>query len=276
MAEKVVSPTKKPATKKRATTKKVARKQMQITAVSAPPQNPIERLMEIVATKPSIDVDKLERVIAIYEKERADQRRAEFHRHFAILQSKLQPVMRSKNVDDKYTYAPLEDIVKVCGPIVNESGFSYRWAEEDLPPQVVELDDGKRQLKKMRRYWFILTGYGHEERNYVDLPEQIGQDTGRFSLNAAQKRGSLIAGLGIVFEGEDDDAVRAFTAEDALQYAGQLEQLRSSTTLVELRDNFRHIYEELAQAKDDRGKELIMLVKDQLKKELTEVERAGN
>ncbi len=88
------------------------------------PPTVIERMMEKVIGNPDVDVDKLERVIAIYEKERDDKRRVEFHAHFAEMQAEIEPVARTKNVDDKFDYAPIEGIVEAVGKIGNGHGFS--------------------------------------------------------------------------------------------------------------------------------------------------------
>jgi ATP-dependent DNA ligase len=181
-------------------------------------------------------------------------------------------------VDNKYSYAPLEEIVKTIGSVVNAAGFSYRWSEEDLPIQVVEIEGKQRQLKKSKRYWFILSGFGHEERNYVDLPEGVDNPI----ANDAQKRGSsmsygrrysMIAGLGIVFEGEDDDGALSFSGDEVGEMAIQIAELKKASSLEEL----KQIYIPMAKAaKDEREKALLANIKNQVKAELQEIADAGN
>lgn len=242
------------------------------------PPTVIERMMEKVIGNPDVDVDKLERVIAIYEKERDDKRRVEFHAHFAELQADLEPVARTKNVDDKFDYAPIEGIVETVGKIVNGHGFSYRFPEEDLPPETVETDDGKKQLKKMRRYWFIISGYGHEEKNSVDLPEYIGNSTGKFSVNEAQQRGqsmsygrrySMIAGLGITFKNLDDETI--FSADEVLDYAKHIAAMRAAPSGKEMITAFREGFAELSN--DQPGQMKLTKIKEQLKREWIAVQK---
>ena len=252
----------------------------QVPATIPGPEQPtvIERMMMKLIGNPDVNVDKLERVIAIYEKERDDKRRVEFHAHFAKLQAEIEPVARTKNVDDKFDYAPIEGIVEAVGKIVNGHGFSYRFSEEDLPPATVETDDGKKQLKKMRRYWFILSGHGHEERNSVDLPEYIGTSTGKFSVNEAQQRGqsmsygrrySMIDGLGITFKNLDDETI--FSADEVLDYAKYIAAMREAQTGEDMIKAYRVAYKELAN--DQSGQMKITMVKEQLKREFMAVKK---
>lgn len=236
--------------------------------IDAGPEDQTEALIRLAVDK-DLDVGKLERLIELRDREEAKRSKVEFDRNFAIMQSEIPPVPRSKNVDDKYDYAPLETIVEMIGPIVNRHGFSYRWSEEDLPVQYAEDAKGeRRQLLKMRRYWFIVRGFGHEERNYVDLPEQVDNPI----ANSAQKRGSsmtygrrysLVAGLGIVFEGQDDDAQAAWTTDEVLRYGAAIERLNKCDSMKALRETFRVEYDALAG--DDEGQRRIMIAKDRLK-----------
>ncbi len=130
----------------------------------------------------------------------------------------------------------------------------------------------------MRRYWFILSGYGHEERNPVDLPEYIGSSTGNFSVNEAQQRGqsmsygrrySMIAGLGITFKNLDDETI--FSADEVLDYAKYIAAMREAQTGEDMIKAYRVAHKELAN--DQSGQMKITIVKEQLKREFMAVKK---
>lgn len=158
-----------------------------------------------LAIDKNLDVDKLSQLIDLRVAE--DQRRAkqEFDEHFAAMQAEYVPAEKTKSVMNRagtqklYAYAPLESILKVYQPIINRNGFSYRWSEETI-------SDGKE-----KRVWCIVSGWGHEVRNYVDIPIMPGSDF----TNSVQQRGvsatygkrySFCDAFGIILAGEDDDA----------------------------------------------------------------------
>ena len=123
------------------------------------------------------NIEVLERFIALREKEEARQARLAFDLHFSEMQKEFPAVQRTKSAkkDEKtlYKFCPLEDILTVYAPIISNHGFSFRWTEESM------------QDNSAKRIYCIVSGWGHEERGYVDIPIQASTSF----TNAIQQRG---------------------------------------------------------------------------------------
>lgn len=182
---------------------------------------PVDNLIAAAVEK-DLDVDKLERLIDMRNKELERQAKLDYDEHFAAMQLDYVPVGKSKAALDRdgrkvlYKYCPLEDILRVYQPIISKHGFSYRWSEETLTPTE-------------KRMWCIVAGYGHEERSYVDIPIQAASAF----TNAVQQRGSattygkrysFIDAFGVIIDGEDDDATGVQEKQSAKNNARQYAQ----------------------------------------------------
>ena len=155
-----------------------------------------------MAIQKGLDTETLSKLIALRNEENARQAKAEFATRFARMQAEFAPVVRSKEAIDQsgrrlYAFCPLEDILQMAAPILAKHGFSYRWSEEELP-------------NREKRIWCIISGHGHEERGYVDIPFI---EPNR-ATNASQQRGvattygkrySFLNATGIIVSGEDTD-----------------------------------------------------------------------
>lgn len=170
----------------------------------------INEMLASVANQPNA-VDRvavLERLMALKEHEEDRNARLDFESAFAKMRAELPTIKKSKEVkrsggQHMYNYAPLEEIQKQCDPILQRHGFSYSWREEAIA-------DGKR-------VWFDLFGFGHTKSNCFDAP-LLGakqSNSGGEIVNAVQaarmtssyaKRNSMVDGLGLIIEDEDNDA----------------------------------------------------------------------
>ncbi len=94
-----------------------------------PPQSDAVMMFERLAKDPAVDVEKLERLIAMQE--RILDRNAEmaFNAAFAQMQPKI-PTIGERSRTDKTAYAPLEDILDVVRPILAEFGFTLSFRSE--------------------------------------------------------------------------------------------------------------------------------------------------
>ncbi len=209
-----------------------------------------DALLEKVLEAGNIEV--LERFIALREKEEARQARLAFDLHFAEMQKKFPPVQRTKAAkkDDKtlYKFCPLEDILAVYAPIISEHGFSFRWTEEALPDATA------------KRIYCIVSGWGHEERGYVDIPIQASTSF----TNSIQQRGvstsygkrySFINAFGVIIEDEDDDAL---SFEDGVEYGDLIKRIRACNTAPDLVEEWKKVWAELGN--DSAGKEKLSTV----------------
>lgn len=82
------------------------------------------------ATDPTVDVAKLERLLAIQERLLADQRRTEYFAALARLQSRMPQVNKDGRITDRdgavrNRYARIEDIDVAIRPLCAEEGFSF-------------------------------------------------------------------------------------------------------------------------------------------------------
>jgi hypothetical protein len=157
------------------------------------------QMIERVAANKDVDVDKLERLIAMQERVLAHNAEAEFNAAFADMQAKI-PVIIERGETDKTTYATLEDIVEKIRPILTEFGFSISHRTEWPDARTVKVIG-------------ILTHRaGHSRQSeFLSVADQTG------SKNAIQALGSAVSYgrrytikdlLNIATRAEDDDGER--------------------------------------------------------------------
>ncbi|MFG0381068.1 ERF family protein [Pseudomonas sp. zbq_18] len=174
------------------------------------------------ATDPNCDIDKMERLGALYERLKAGQAQQAYTDALANLQQEL-PVIRergaitNKNGDVQSTYALWEDVNEAIKPVLARHGFSLSFR---IP----------RNEKGIEVEAVLSHRYGHSERTSILLPADT---TG--SKNAVQavassvaygKRYTAFALVNITTTGEDDDgqsacqqpAVRTITPVQAARF----------------------------------------------------------
>jgi hypothetical protein len=93
-------------------------------------------MIERMVMDPQVDVEKLERLVALKERTDAARRRDEFYRALAACQAEM-PQMYQNGVIDygrgtKISYAKLEDIDAQIKPIYTRYGFSVRWTSRPV------------------------------------------------------------------------------------------------------------------------------------------------
>lgn len=173
-------------------------------------------------------LDALDKLIAMKNAEEDRANKREFTLHFSEMQREFPPVFRDGSVkgkdgSHKYNYISLDAILKVYSPIIAKHGFGFRWTEE-------EVKEGKE-----KRVWCIVSGFGHEERTYVDIPVMGATDF----TNAIQQRGSSTSYgkrysfmnlFGVIVADEDDDGA---TFEDGLKIANEFQLITESKTQAE-------------------------------------------
>lgn len=116
----------------------VTREQAQPPAPVAPQGSELVLMFERLAKDPNVDVDKLERLIAMNERIMRHQAKAAFDAEFAQMQPEIPVIDEHGRIEVKgtvrSTYAPLEDIHEVIKPIISRFGFAVRhrteWPED--------------------------------------------------------------------------------------------------------------------------------------------------
>lgn len=216
-------------------------------------QNENTNILLKMAIDKNLDVDKLEKLIALKEREEAKAAKKEFDFHFFEMQKEFEPIDRTK---DNYSskYAPLEMMTQKYGNIISKHGFSYRWREEST-------EIGKKVT-------IIISGWGHtDEKTSFEVPQieansmqNIIQVAGVMSTYG--KRYTFKSAFGISEKDEDTDG----NFEDGILYSIDIMKIRESSTMEELASNFREAWDKYT--KDTRGREIITIEKDKRKKEL--------
>ena len=216
----------------------------------------MESLLQMAISQ-DIDVEKLDKLIELKNREEERQCKKDFDYHFAEMQRKFKPVKKSKE-GYGYNYAPLEQLQKEYGDIIAQHGFAYRWREEPLN------EGGKRIV-------LIISGWGHtDEKTTFDIPaldatKQQNKAQVLGSMTTYGKRYTFMSGFGIIVEDEDDDTA-SLNFEDGVQYSNEIQQIRSCSTLDELKEVFGLLYKSL----DRQGKQIITIEKDKKKKGLSQ------
>lgn len=167
----------------------------------------ILQVIERAAANPAVDVDKMERLMAMHERMLAKRAEASFNADLALMQPELPTISHRGEILNKAggvasTYALWEDINDQIRPILAKNGFALTFkVGQDGPMRVVTA--------------FLRHRDGHKEETTLSLP----LDTTGFkndvqavgsSLSYA-KRYTAMALLNITTTGEDDDGQRAGT-----------------------------------------------------------------
>jgi ERF superfamily len=176
------------------------------------------------AKDPTVDVAKLERLLAIQERLLADQRRTSYMAALARLQARLPQIAKSGNIVDRdgnvrNKYAKIEDVDVAIRPLCADEGFSFSFDSKSVP-------GGTEYTCAMSHR------DGHTESKSLVLPLDAG--AGR---NAVQSAGSSLSyakryllgmHLHLVTRDEDDDANGTNRAPITAEQAADLREALAS------------------------------------------------
>jgi hypothetical protein len=153
-----------------------------------------------------IDVDQLDKLLALKERYDKEEARKAFFAARAKFQSLCPPITKDKTVEfgnTKYAHATLSHIAETIKASLSECGLTYRW----------EIDEEGGPRDPIILMTFILTHFdGHGESTTLSA---LMDDSG--SKNQIQQKGStvtylqrytMIAGLGLSTALEDDDGAQ--------------------------------------------------------------------
>jgi hypothetical protein len=175
-----------------------------------------------MAIEKGTGVEQLEKLMAMKYDHEAREAKKAFHDAFCNMQSEIPAIHKTKSVGNAYKYAPLDSIVEQIKPYLKKYGFSYRWTE------------GLTATENIKRVTCHLTGYGHEETAYIDLPIMSAskmtnsiQQSG--SSSTYGKRYSLCGLLGIMVD--DDDDGRSMKQAEPVQQMSRIEMIEKANDL---------------------------------------------
>lgn len=180
----------------------VAKQEEQATAVA----DYSAGLLEVIARAardPSVDIDKMERLIAMQERVQARDAELAFNRALNVAQSEMRPVAaNASNPQTRSRYATYDKLDRVLRPIYTEHGFSLSFDEGESP-----------KPDHVRVICYVSHREGHTRTYHRDMPADgkgaKGGDvmTKTHAAGAAGSYGAryLLKGIFNVAVGEDDD-----------------------------------------------------------------------
>jgi hypothetical protein len=154
-------------------------------------------MIERASQNPEIDMDRVERMYAMYERAAARNARAAYDAALAIMQPQLPIVEKRGKGHNKVAYALWEDIAEAIAKVTAEHGFSltFRVKKADNIVAVTAILAHKE---------------GHREETTLDLPvDTSGNKNAVQAIGSSTSYGKrYTAGLllNIITKGEDDDA----------------------------------------------------------------------
>lgn len=165
-------------------------------------------LLDVIARAardPSVDIDKMERLIAMQERVQARTAEVAFNAALADLQVSLPVIderggIKDRNGNVQSTYALWEDVNEAIRPCLSKHGFALRFRVD-------------RQADQISVTGILSHREGHKEETTLALPTDTSG-----SKNAVQAVGSSVAYgkrytafalLNITSTGEDDDGNKA-------------------------------------------------------------------
>ena len=161
------------------------------------------QMIERAARDPSVDIDKIERLMQMHERMLARQAQATYDAAFATMQTELPQMpergkIKNKSGGVQSTYALWEDINDIIKPVLSRNGFALSFKISN------------------RDKFSVVTGTlshksGHRESSVFELPLDISgsknEVQGLGSSTAYGKRYVAGALLNLTSRGEDDDGV---------------------------------------------------------------------
>lgn len=200
------------------------------------------------ASDPNVDIEKMERLMAMHERMIAQQAVVAFNESLSDMQDKLPSVGERGNAAGRYTYALWEDINAAIKPILKEHGFALSFR--------TDFADG-----------VAVTGVlshrgGHSEATTIRLPADPSGNKNAVQAVASSvsygKRYAASALLNLTSHGEDDDAFASSRPDPAgdPKYADWRASIEGCVTKAELADAWKAMPKDaqkaLARIKDEQ------------------------
>ncbi len=169
--------------------------------------DPFIAMVERLGSNPNVDVDKLERILAMNERVLDRNQRAAFNDSFAKAQSKIDLVVAdSYNVQTKSNYPKLSRILIEAKKHWESEGFGMMYYEGECP-----IENHKRTMCDIRH------SAGHTETRHIDLAVQTTGIAGKQMMTQIHGQGSsfsygrryLTCMIWNIPTGDDDDGQKA-------------------------------------------------------------------
>lgn len=174
------------------------------------------------ASDPNADVDKMERLMAMYERIESKRAVAAYQADLSEMQDALPSIGERGNAANRYTYALWEDINAAIKPVLKRFGFALSF-RTDCQKDGISVTG-------------VLTHRdGHREETTISLPADSSGNKNAVQAVASSvsygKRYTAGALLNLTSHGEDDDAFAAVSGFDTTTWASAINDAADKTEL---------------------------------------------
>jgi len=155
------------------------------------------------AIENKLPVETMERLFVLQKEFKAERAKEEFVKALANFQKevpvieKTKPVYNKDGVTIRYSYAPMDSVIKQIKDTVSNNGFSYNW-------------DSKRENEHIKVVCKLTHIAGHSEQSTFDVPivksQFMSSPQSYATAQSFAKRYTLLNVLGIGTADEDTDA----------------------------------------------------------------------
>lgn len=186
-------------------------------------------MIERAARDPNVDVDKMERLMAMMERVEARNAEAAFSADLAEMQDALPSIGERGNAAGRYTYALWEDINAAIKPVLKRYGFALSFR--------TDFTDG-----------IAVTGVlshksGHKIETTIKLPSDASGNKNAVQAVASSvsygKRYTASALLNLTSHGEDDDAFAAVSEYDITAWRDAIADAASRADLDSIANDLK-------------------------------------
>ena len=200
----------------------VAKIEQQHSVVPMQDSGTILQVIARAASDPSVDIDKMQRLMEMHERMQGRQAETEFNAALSTMQTDIPAIAERGNAAGRYTFAKWEDINTVIKPVLQRHGFALSFRTDFTNGIAVTA--------------VLSHSAGHSVSTTILLPADPSGNKNAVQAVASSvaygKRYTAGALLNLTSYGEDDDAYAAqierITEEQAATLRDMLEATGSS------------------------------------------------
>ena len=140
-------------------TKPTGAEMWNVPNVQAPATNMLE-VISRAASNPDVDIDKLERLIAVQQQIQANQAEADFNSALSRAQAAMPRVVKTRtNAHTKSMYAAFEDVLSATASTIHAEGLSVSFSQGDAASE-----------GHIRTIMQVRHSAGHSVTHWMELP----------------------------------------------------------------------------------------------------------
>ncbi len=106
--------------------------------LTAPAGNDMLEIIQRAARDPSVDMDKMERLLAMAERLQTKDAEKQFNSAFVALQQDIPVIVASSVIPNRGKYERFEDVMRVVGPLLVKHGFSVSFSMDFKENRILE------------------------------------------------------------------------------------------------------------------------------------------